>query len=209
MNRADCAAVWDLMPVSTWLGPWADLLQISGSPAVRITSYTLKLRKWEPSLMRKNQLISNQVRFYTPSDPAYSVNINEVYFCVDAFICVCRGADRHMPHPTLSLLQGDSDSPASSRTVKENWVIRHKWRQQRGICQCCCQRQLPLNYHHHDKGRYWRLERITQVNQDGFILSQELATVSVLSPSTGRASRSIKMRSHFLLISLNQAAYET
>lgn len=207
MNRADCAAVWDLKPVSTWLGPWADLLQISGSPAVRITSYTPKLRKWEPSLMRKNQPISNQVRFYTPSDVAYGVNINEVYVWVDAFVCLCR--DRQAPHPTLSLLQGDSDSPASSRTVKEKRVIRHKWRQQRGVCQRCRQRQLPLNYRHHDKGGYWRLERITQVNQDGFILSQELATVSVQSPRTGRARRSIKMRSHFLLISLNQAAYET
>lgn len=92
------------------------------------------------------------------------VNINEAYVWVDAFVCVCR--DRHTPHPTLSLLQGDSDSPASSRTVKENRVIRHKWRQQRGICQRCCQRQLPLNYRHRDKGGYWRLERKTQVNQD-------------------------------------------
>lgn len=40
MKSADFAAVWDPMPVSAWLGPWGDLRQISGSPAVRMMRCT-------------------------------------------------------------------------------------------------------------------------------------------------------------------------
>lgn len=52
-------------------------------------------KEWE----RKNQTFSIQVRFYTQGEPCYTVS-------ADAFdcVCVCRGADRHTPLPTPSLL---------------------------------------------------------------------------------------------------------
>lgn len=45
MNNAERAAVWDLKPVSTWPRPWGDLLQISGSPAVRMSKLHTEAEK--------------------------------------------------------------------------------------------------------------------------------------------------------------------
>lgn len=60
INSSACAAVWDPTPVSIWQGPWGDLLQISGSPAVRTKSWALKLRKYQPSLVRRINLFPSK-----------------------------------------------------------------------------------------------------------------------------------------------------
>lgn len=161
--------------------------------------------------MRKNQLISNQVRFYTWGEPAYSININEVYVCVDAFdiVCVRRRADRHMPPSHTVSPSGDSASPLSSRSVKQTWVIRHKWWQQRGICQRCFQMQLLFNYREHDKGEDWRIEskNTAKPRQIYFFTATYYLLCSIAHH--WQSPWSITIRRLFPLIFLNLAACET
>lgn len=78
--------------------------------------------------------------------------------CIWHCLCAQRSRQTYAPSHAVSP-SGDSASPLSSRSVKQTWVIRHKWWQQRGIRQRCFQMQLPLNYREHNKGGDWRIER--------------------------------------------------
>lgn len=163
--------------------------------------------------MRKNQPFSTKVRFYTKIEPCSTIKINEVCVWADAFdcVCVCRGADGRTPLPHSVSPAGDSDSPVSSRPVKENWVLRHKWQQRGGgIHQRRLEMQLPLNYQNYDKSGDCRKEKNTGEPIPGLLfIVTEICYRLCSFAQHWQCLWSRKIKSHLCLIFLNLAAYET
>lgn len=129
--------------------------------------------------------------------------------CIWLCLCVQRSRQTYSSSRSVSPV-GDSDSPVSSRPVKENWVIRHKWRQQRGIRQHRLEEPLPLHYHSYDKSGDCRKEKNTCKPITGLLhFVTEIRFRFCSFAQYWQCLWPMKIKSYLCLIFSNLAAYET